>query len=136
VAVRGVSLILRSVSDITPHMQPLDDGDPPPYWESNWHSWGRTPTWRELSEQPDGLHVEYAAYGSFRYVRGGCGTEVRVVDGNILEARLDSTRRSRFIQHPPGYETMALLPNEVMQWLWTGGPPPRRKYYHAIGMMI
>ncbi len=109
-----------SVSDITPlPTQPHDDGDRPPEFTL---FTGRMPSWTELSDRPDGLHVEYWDRGSFVYVRGGCGTEVAIVDGNITEARLDSSRRSRFMECPPGSGTMAVLPNEVVQWLWTGTP--------------
>jgi hypothetical protein len=41
-----------------------------------------------------------------------------------MEARLDASRRSRFIVYPEEQDsgTMAVLPNVVVAWLWTGLP--------------
>lgn len=101
-----------------------NDEDPPEYTPFL----GRVPTWMELSEQPDGLYVRYwpnVPYGfGFMYRRGGCGTEVSVAEGRVMEARLDASRRSRFIGYPEIEDsgTMAVLPNVVVAWLWTGLP--------------
>jgi hypothetical protein len=81
----------------------------------------------ELKERPDGLYVRYwpnlqYSFG-FMYRRGGCGTEVSVAEGHVMEARLDASRRSRFIECPAAAQDadpMAVLPNEVVAWLWTG----------------
>jgi hypothetical protein len=117
------------------HLPQDGDEDPPEYTPFL----GRTPTWMELSEQPDGLHVRYwpnVPYGfGFMYRRGGCGTEVSWSEGHVREARLDASRRSRFIECPTGPDPetmiMAVLPNVVVAWLWTGLPPvPDAAYGH------